>query len=174
MTATPDGGLTLNDSKSNLALTKSTSSSAAAAATADHATDAEKLPPVPSPPSFPEGGMQAWLTVLGGYVSGSCQSSSELLIPLASQVHDTLLHLWYCAVIWCIPSILLGEHFPQPTHNLSPIYISLSRRITFRDMPQVTSAGLVQCKHSSCLLEVYFRGNCLMRGWCLVPLLSDN
>ncbi|KAG2346560.1 MFS general substrate transporter [Suillus weaverae] len=45
MTLAPDGGMTLNDSKSNLALTKSDNS---------------------SPPPFPEGGLQAWLTVLGG------------------------------------------------------------------------------------------------------------
>lgn len=71
MTATPDGMVTMNDSKSNLALTKSESSSAivvaaAADAGAEHTADAEKLPPVPAQPTFPEGGMQAWLTVLGG------------------------------------------------------------------------------------------------------------
>ena len=26
------------------------------------------IPALPSPPSFPEGGLQAWLTVIGGYV----------------------------------------------------------------------------------------------------------
>jgi hypothetical protein len=68
MTATPDGGMTLNDSKSNLALTKSESSSAGAGsgAAGAGAVDAEKLSPVPSAPPFPEGGLQAWLTVLGG------------------------------------------------------------------------------------------------------------
>jgi hypothetical protein len=72
MTVTPVSGVTLNESKSNLALTKSESSSAGvdagagADASGGHASDAEKLSPVPSPPSFPEGGMQAWLTVLGG------------------------------------------------------------------------------------------------------------
>jgi len=72
MTATPDGVVTLSDSKSNLALTQSESSSAGVVAATDagveHIADAdlEKPPPVPSLPSFPEGGMQAWLTVLGG------------------------------------------------------------------------------------------------------------
>ncbi|KAG0695141.1 MFS general substrate transporter [Suillus ampliporus] len=63
MTATPEGGRTLNDSKSNLALTKSDSSSGGGA---ELATQAEKSPQIPTPPSFPEGGLQAWLTVLGG------------------------------------------------------------------------------------------------------------
>jgi hypothetical protein len=66
MTATPDGGMTLNDSKSNLALTQSESSSAGAGAIDAGVVDAEKLSPVPSAPPFPEGGLQAWLTVLGG------------------------------------------------------------------------------------------------------------
>ncbi|KAJ8586712.1 MFS general substrate transporter [Rhizopogon salebrosus TDB-379] len=58
--------MTLNDSKSNLALTQSESSSAGAGAVGAGVVDAEKLSPVPSAPPFPEGGLQAWLTVLGG------------------------------------------------------------------------------------------------------------
>jgi len=64
MTATPDSGVTLTDSKSNLAPTKSESSSPSPPPT--NPADPEKLPSVLSPPSFPEGGIQAWLTVLGG------------------------------------------------------------------------------------------------------------
>lgn len=62
MTTTPDGGRTFHDSKSNLALTKSDNSSA----DAELAAHAEKPPQAPAPSPFPEGGLQAWLTVLGG------------------------------------------------------------------------------------------------------------
>jgi hypothetical protein len=103
-------------------------------------------------------------------VSGAYQSPSELLIPLTSvftQVHDTILYLWDGAVIWCIPGLLLGKRFPQRTRNSPPTYIYLCRRLTSMGMSPVTSAGSVQCRHFYYLLEVYPRGSCSMKGWCL-------
>ncbi|KAH7922546.1 MFS general substrate transporter [Leucogyrophana mollusca] len=58
MASTPEGGMTLNDSKSNLALSKSSSGEVELAVPA--------VPAPQGPPQFPEGGLQAWLTVLGG------------------------------------------------------------------------------------------------------------
>lgn len=54
--------MTLNDSTSNLALTKSDNSSG----DAELPAHVEKSPQIPGPPPFPEGGLQAWQTVLGG------------------------------------------------------------------------------------------------------------
>jgi hypothetical protein len=159
MTTTPDGGRTFHDSKSNLALTKSDNSSA----DAELAAHVEKPPQAPAPSPFPEGGLQAWLTVLGGYVSSPCQTSFFTCgLRVAYQVHDTFLHLRHGAVIRCIPGILLRRHFQQPAPNSS--LTSVVSRITFRNTLLATSAGLVQYRPSYSLLEVYPPGSYLMKG----------
>ncbi|KAG2358400.1 major facilitator superfamily domain-containing protein [Suillus spraguei] len=60
MAATPDRERSLSDSKS--ALTKMENSGV----DAELAAPVEKPPLIPALPPFPEGGLQAWLTVLGG------------------------------------------------------------------------------------------------------------
>jgi hypothetical protein len=78
-----NGTRTLNDSKSNL---KSDNSSADAELTAD----VEKPSQTPGPPQFPEGGLQAWLTVLGGYVPSlyvSVRPPFHMRLPRAFRVY---------------------------------------------------------------------------------------
>ncbi|KAG1744490.1 MFS general substrate transporter [Suillus occidentalis] len=107
MTTTPDGGRTLHDSKSNLALTKSDNSSA----DAELAAHVEKPPQVPAPSPFPEGGLQAWLTVLGG---------SMILFCTFGTVQSFGVYQAY----------YFRRHFPQPTPS-SPL-TSVFSPITFR------------------------------------------
>ena len=140
MTATPDGGRTLQESsKSNLALTKSESSGD----DVERAASVEKSPQISSPPPFPEGGLQAWLTVLGGSVSSSYHIVRYPLSPVFTQVHDTLLHLRHGPVIWCLPGILFSKRFPQSTHN-SPHCSPQSQYLSHYASSDISWIGSVQ------------------------------
>jgi hypothetical protein len=175
MAATPDGGRTFNDSKSNLALTKSENSSA----DAELAPHVEKPPQIPGPSPFPEGGLQAWSTVLGGYVSSPYDVAGP---PFSHVAFAWLLRLLRSMILFCTFGTVQSFGVYQAyysvgssrglhaTHRLHTL--SLFSRITFRNMLRATSAGLVQCRPSYYLLEVCSPESCLMKGGSLrFPIL---
>ncbi len=56
--------------------------------------------------AFPEGGMQAWLTVIGG--CAALLIYVPILKPDNLKVHGDILHFWCCAVVRRLPGRVYG------------------------------------------------------------------
>lgn len=72
------------------------------------------LPPPqadPTPVAFPEGGLQGWLTVLGGFVPrvSVYLKNKDLTISFPSQSTGLFLWLWCRAIVWGLSRLLHSE-----------------------------------------------------------------